>query len=130
MYEVSPEDSEELEKVNQELGEKAKVDFLQCSEKFAIYQKACSVKKSSVEHNALDVMAEAKTRMAEVLGSQKNVSQGLGKLSVPTWDGNKKTYTTWKREFNYWMVKYKRDDDERLQRLRPVSNVELYMCRI
>ena len=77
LYEVSPEGSEELEKVNQELGEKAKVDFLHCSEKFATYQKACNVKKSSVEHNALDVMAEAVTKMAEVLGSQKNVNHGL-----------------------------------------------------
>ena len=94
LYEVSPEGSKELEKVNQELGEKAKVDFLQCSEKFATYQKACSVKKSSDEHNALDVMAEAVTKMAEVLGSQKNVSQGLEKLSFPTWDGNRKTSAT------------------------------------
>ena len=52
-------------KVDKELGEKAKVDFLQCSEKFATYPKACGVKKSSVEHNALDVMAEAVTKMAE-----------------------------------------------------------------
>ena len=118
LYEVSTEGSEELVKVNQELGEKAKVDFLHCSEKFATYQKACSVKKSSVEHNALDVMAEAVTKMAEVLGSQKNVNHGLEKLSVPAWDGNRKTYATWKREFKYWMVKYKQDDDEQLQRLR------------
>ena len=69
--EVSTEGSEELVKVNQELGEKANVHFLHCSEKFATYQKACSVKKSSVEHNALDAMAEAVTKIAEVLGSQK-----------------------------------------------------------
>ena len=118
LCEVSTEGSEELMKVNQELGEKAKVDFLHCSEKFATYQKACRVKKSSVEHNALDVMAEAVTKMAEVLGSQRNVNQGLEKLSVPTWEGNRKTYATWKREFKYWMIKYKQDDDEQLQRLR------------
>ena len=67
LCEVSTEDSEELEKVNQELGEKAKVGFLHCSEKFATYLKACSVKKSSVEDNALDqsgrtpVLEEART---------------------------------------------------------------------
>ena len=119
LCEVSTEGSEELWKVNQELGKKAKVDFLHCSEKFATCQKACSVKKSSVEHNALDVMAEAVTKMAVVLGSQKNVNQGLEKLSsVPTWDGNRKTYAIWKREFKYWMTKYKQDNDEQLQRLR------------
>ena len=105
-------------KANRELGENVKVDFLHCSEKFATYQKAWNVKKSSVEHNALDVMAEAVTKMTEVLGSQKNPNQGLEKLSVPTWDGNRKTYATWKREFRYWMIKYKQDDDEQLQRLR------------
>ena len=84
MCEVSTDGSEELMKVNRELGKKAKVDFPHCSEKFVTYQKACTVEKSSVEHNALDVMAEAVTKMAEVLGSQKNVNQGLEKLSVPT----------------------------------------------
>ena len=69
-----------------------------------------------MEYNALDVMAEAVTKMAEVLGPQKNVNHGLEKLSVPTWDGNRKTYATWKREFKYWMIKYKQDDDEQLQR--------------
>ena len=59
---------------NRELGEKVKVDFLHCSEEFATYQKAWNVKKSPVEHNALDVMAEAVTKMAEVLGSQKNTN--------------------------------------------------------
>ena len=63
-------------------------------------------------------MAEAVTKMAEVLSSQKNVNHGLEKLSVPTWDGNRKTYATWKREFKYWVIKYKQDDDEQLQRLR------------
>ena len=77
LCEISTEGSEELVKVNQELGEKAKVDFLHCDEKFATYQKECSVKKSSNEHNALVAMAEAVTKMAEVLGSQKNVIKDL-----------------------------------------------------
>ena len=81
-------------------------------------KRRAGLKKSSVEHNALNVMAEAVTKMAEVLGSQKNVNHGLEKPSVPAWDGNRKTDATWKREFKYWMVKYKQDDDEQLQRLR------------
>ena len=91
---------------------------LSISSKLATYQKAWNIKKSSVEHNALDVMAEAVTKMAEVFGSQKKTNQGLEKLSVPTWDGNRKTYATWKREFKYCMIKYNQDNDEQLQRLR------------
>ena len=34
--------------------------------------------------------------MAYVLGSQKNTNHGLEKLSVPTWDGSRKSYTTWR----------------------------------
>ena len=63
-------------------------------------------------------MTTAVTKMADVLGSQKTASHGLEKLSVPTWDGNRKSYATWKSEFNYWMYKYKQDEDEQLQRLR------------
>ena len=39
-------------------------------------------------------------------------------MSVPTWDGVRKSYATWKHEFQYWMNKYKQDKDEQLQRLR------------
>ena len=56
--------------------------------------------------------------MADVLSSQKNTNRGLEKLTVPNWDGIRKNYATWKSEFNYWMVKYKPDKDEQLQRLR------------
>lgn len=71
LCEASTEGVEELREANRQLGEKVKIDFLHCSEKFSTYQKAWNVKKSSVEHNALDVMAEAVTKMAEVLGLQK-----------------------------------------------------------
>lgn len=74
-----------------------------------------NVEKSSLDHNALDTMVQAVTKMVEVLSSQKNISQGLEKLSVPTWDANRKIYATWKREFKFWMIKYKQDDDEQLQ---------------
>ena len=63
-------------------------------------------------------MTTAVTKMADILGSQKTASHRLEKLSVPTCDGNGKSYATWKSEFNYWMYKYKQDEDEQLQRLR------------
>ena len=53
--------------------------------------------------------------MVDVLGSQSTASNGLEKLLVPTWDGNRKS---WKSEFNFWIYKYKQDEDELLQRLR------------
>ena len=73
-----------------------------------------------LKHDALKAMTTAVTKMADVLGSQKIASHGLEKLSVLTWDGNRKPYTTWKSEFNYWMYKYKQDEEEQLQRLRKV----------
>ena len=122
-------------KANRELGEKVKIDFLHCSEKFATYQKAWNIKKSSVEHNGVDVMAEAVTKMAEVLGSQKKTNQGLEKLPVPTWDGNRKTYATWKREFKYWMIKYNKpttksfsDSEKHFQRT-PFGPIKLSRVR-
>ena len=51
------------------------------------------------------------------MSSKPNIS-GLERLSVPTWDGNQKSYATWKREFNHWMAKYSQDKDEQLQRFR------------
>ena len=63
-------------------------------------------------------MTTAVTKMADSLGSQKTASHRLEKLSVPTCDGNGKSYATWKSEFNYWMYKYKDDEEEQLQRLR------------
>ena len=77
LCEASTEGVEELREANRKLGEKVKIDFLHCSEKFSTYQKAWNVKKSSVKHNALDVMAEAVTKMAEVLGSQKKIIKDL-----------------------------------------------------
>ena len=65
----------------------------------------------------LKAMTSVVTKMADVLSSQKNANHGLEKLSVPTWDSSRKSYTTWKNEFQYWMNKYKQDKDEHLQRL-------------
>ena len=43
---------------------------------------------------------------------------GLERLPVPSWDGTRKTYITWKKEFNHWMNKYEQDKDEHLQLFR------------
>ena len=104
---------------NKQIGDKAKSDYLKCTEKLAIYQKKCNAdKKPFTDHEKLEAMTSAVTKMADVLGSQKNVNHSLEKLSIPTWDGCRKCYTTLKNEFNYWMKKYKQDKDEQLQRLR------------
>ena len=92
--------------VSKQIGNKVKSDYLKCTEKFAIYQKKCNAdKKPFTDHEKLEAMTSTVTKMADVLGSQKNVNHGLEKL-------------TWKNEFNYWMQKYKQDKDEQLQRLR------------
>jgi hypothetical protein len=39
-------------------------------------------------------------------------------LPVPSWDGCRRSYSTWKKEFRHWMTKYSQDEDEQLQRFR------------
>ena len=110
--------TEEQLKANQQVGDKVRSDFLKYSEIFATYQKACNSQEPALKHDALEAMTTAVTKMADVLGSQKTASHGLEKLSVPTWDGNRKSYATWKSQVNCWMYKYKQDEDKELQRLR------------
>ena len=110
--------SEEQQTTNQEVFDKAKADLLKCAEQLAIYQKSFASEKPPFKHETLEAMTSAVTKMADVLSSQKNANHGLEKLSVPTWDGGRKSFATWKNEFQYWMNKYKQDKDEHLQRLR------------
>jgi len=77
----------------------------------------------------LEAMTSAVTKMAYVLSSQKNTSHGWEKLSVPKWDGIRKSYATWKHKFHYWMLKYKQDKDEQLQRLRKALPQNLFLVR-
>ena len=100
-------------KANQQVVDKVRGNFLKCSEIFATYQTACNFEQSSLKHDTFEAKTTAVTKMADVLGSQKTASHGLEKLSVPTWDGNRKSYATWKSEFNYCMDKYNQDEDER-----------------
>ncbi|XP_068738909.1 uncharacterized protein [Montipora capricornis] len=107
------------------LGDKVKADFLQIALKFAAYQKEQdSTKTSSKDSETLKTltasmssMTSAVTKMADTLRSKPNTS-GLQRLPVPTWDGSRRSYATWRKEFNHWMTKYDQDKDEQLQRFR------------
>ena len=106
------------------LGDKVKADFLQIALKFAAYQKeqnSSETSESSVTLKALtssmSSMSTVVANMADILGSKPN-SSGLQRLPVPTWDGGRRSYASWKKEFNHWMTKYGQDKDEQLQRFR------------
>ena len=107
------------------LGDKVKADFLQIALKFAAYQKdENSAEISSTNSETLEAltssmstMTSAVTKMADTLGSKPNLNS-LQRLPVPTWDGGRRSYSTWKKEFNHWMAKYGQDKDEQLQRFR------------
>ena len=105
---------EDLLMANQQVRDKVRGDFLKYSDIFATYQKACNFQEPLLKHDALKAMTTAVTKIADVLGSQKTASHGLEKLSVPTWDGNRKSYTPWKSQFNCRMYKYKQDEDKQL----------------
>ena len=93
---------------NQKVGDKVKVDYLEIAQKYAAYQKEHSLQKSIKSSWALEAIASAVKNRAENMSSKPNIS-GLERLSVPTWDGNRKSYATWKREFSHWMTKYGQD---------------------
>ena len=98
---------EELLKANQQVRDKVRGDFLKYREIFATYQKACNSQKLLDKHDALKhlkAITTIVTKVADVLGLQKTASHGL-ELSVPTCDGTRKSYATWKSQFNCWMYK-------------------------
>ena len=111
------------------VGSKVKADYLQIAKKYAIYQKECSQPTATggqeqtdagaikQDSTAIEAMTAAVTKMAEALGS-KHTGSTLERLPVPTWDGNRRSYATWKKEFNHAMKKYSQDPDEQLQRFR------------
>ena len=105
---------EELLKANQQVRDKVKGGFLKYSESLPLINS----QERLLKHDALKAMTTAVTKMADVLGSQKTASHGLEKLSVSTWDGNRKSYATWKSQFNCWMYKYKQDEGKQLRKLR------------
>ena len=99
------------------------MDFLQIALKFAAYQKEQNSSEASRKDSetlealtsSMSSMTSAVAKMADTLGSKPNLS-GLQRLPVPTWDGGRTSYATWKKEFNHWMAKYSQDKDEQLQR--------------
>ena len=54
----------------------------------------------SNDHAKLEARTFALTKMADVLSSQEDTNHGLEKLTVPYWDGSRKSNATWKSEFN------------------------------
>ncbi|CAB3992733.1 uncharacterized protein LOC110233025 [Paramuricea clavata] len=50
-------------------------------------------------------------------GSKPSKS-GVERLPVTSWDGSRRMYPTWRKEFNHWMKKHAQDEDEQLQRFR------------
>ena len=86
-----------------------------------MYGQQYSKKGKILENQALAIgqMNSALKEMVQVLECKTNdKSHGLEKISVPSWDGQRRTYNTWKHEFTHWMKKYNQDNDEQLQRFR------------
>ena len=119
---ASPED--ERVSSNQLIGKEARAKYLQIARLFAAYQKdqqqPPSVPAQAMNNSdAIQAMTIAVKEMAESLrGAKPNSGSGLERLPVPSWDGNRRTYNTWKKEFSHWMSKYHQDKDEQLQRFR------------
>jgi len=105
----------ELALMNRELRDNIKADFLQISLKFAAYQGKNASPKGPDHTEALKTMTSAVEKMAIAIGTKPS---SLERLTVPNWDGSRRTYQTWKREFRHCMVKYGQDKDEQLQRFQ------------
>ena len=102
---------------NTKIGTQVKTYYLNCTKSFAEYQKKCYLNKSEHKSDSIEAMTVAVTKMAEALTSTKTDKiNSLEKLSVPVWDGQRKSYLTWKHEFKYWMEKCKQDKEEELPR--------------
>ena len=111
-------ETDQLLSANQKVGESLKDTYLKVAKVYAAYQKSPTQATATIP-NSLEVMSSAVTKMAEALQATKSdSSRGLERLPVPTWDGTRRSYKTWKREFNHWLDKYSQDKDEQLQRFR------------
>lgn len=75
--------------------------------------------KTEYKSDDIEAMTSAMTKMTEALISNKiEKINSLEKLSVPVWDGKRKSYLIWKHEFTYWMEECKQDKEGQLQRFR------------
>ena len=114
-------EEDETTQANLKINSKVKADYLDAAQKFVVYEKQCCTKeseKSVGNTEPIEAMTAAVTKMAEALESKSKPTGGLERLTVPSWDGIRRTYATFKKEFNHWMEKYKQDHEEQLQRFR------------
>ena len=103
-------ETEELLSAAQSIGEKIKADYIQVAKTYAAYQKKLSQSEvTSGGSETLEAMTSAVKKMAETMMSSKSKSSGLER---------RRSYSTWKKEFNHWMTKCSQDEDEQLQRFR------------
>ena len=101
---------------NKKVGLLIKTGYLNCTKSFTEYQKKGSLDKTEYMSGDIETMTTAMTKMTEALIVNKiDKTNSLEKLSVPVWDGKRKSYLIWKHELKYWMEKCKQDD-EQLQR--------------
>ena len=115
LIEEGASSEDELVLTNRKLGDKVKADFLQITLKFAAYQSENALPKGPDHTETLKTMTSAVEKMAVAIGTKPS---NLERLTVPNWDGSRRTYQTWKREFRHCMEKYGQDEDEQLQRFR------------
>ena len=93
---------------NNEASIKAKNDYLKCTQSFAACQRNLLDVKTKLQTHDQGYVTEhlenvniALQKMVDVLDSKsKSQNHGLEKLSVPIWDGDRKSYATSKNEFN------------------------------
>ena len=85
---------------NKKAGEKVKSDYLHLTQRFAAYQKKCNAIQEPKQNGALTAMTSAVQKMANSLTKPSNMSHGIEKLAMPTWDGKRKSYATWKQNSN------------------------------
>ncbi|CAB4029081.1 Hypothetical predicted protein [Paramuricea clavata] len=96
----------QLLSANQKVGESLKENYLKVAKAYAAYQKKLSrPSPPRVNSDSLEAMTSAITKMPEAMQGSKPSASGLEKLPVPTWDGSRRSYSTWKKEFNHWMNK-------------------------
>ena len=90
-------EDETVVKAHEKVGIEVKEIYLKCTASFATYQKQYSKKRITLENQALAIGQMNSALKEMVLECKTNdKSHGLEKISVPSWDGKRRTYNTWK----------------------------------
>ena len=88
---------------NLKSGDEIKQRYLETLQKYASYEKDVSapwLQDASESTAVLGEVASAVKQMAQNMAAKPKLpASGLERLSVPSWDGSRKTYVTWKKEF-------------------------------